>query len=107
MKKCKHCNIELPQGKRGLVCVTCKNGLDRYNMTRLDMIEMHKSQDGKCKLCDKEVNMFNKTKERGGVIDHDHETNEVRGVLCFSCNYAVGLLEKNIGFNKIRNYLAP
>ena len=29
-------------------------------------------------------------------IDHDHETNQVRGLLCGHCNLMVGYLEKNI-----------
>ena len=108
MKHCKHCGISEDQNSFiGNQCRTCKNGLSRYNMTRLDMISLHESQDGKCKLCDKEVNMFNKTRERGGVIDHDHKTDEVRAVLCFSCNYAVGLVESNIGFDKLKAYLVP
>jgi hypothetical protein len=39
-------------------------------------------------------------------IDHDHETNEVRGVLCHSCNRGIGLLGDNIAtLQNAINYL--
>lgn len=104
MKKCKHCEQELSENKRGLVCVTCKNGLDRYNMTRLDMISMHESQNGKCKLCNKEIQLFQKY--NGGYIDHDHQTDEVRGVLCHPCNTVIGYVENTgLSLEKMNNYI--
>lgn len=29
------------------------------------------------------------------VIDHNHETGEVRGLLCSNCNFAIGLLQED------------
>ena len=75
-------------------------------MNRLDMIELHKSQDGKCSLCEKEVIMFNRGGDNCGVIDHNHTTGNVRGILCFSCNYAIGLVEERIGLDKVSKYLS-
>lgn len=44
-------------------------------------------QDGKCPLCNKEIDLGIKGE---GVIDHDHDTGEIRGVLHRSCNSAEG-----------------
>ena len=30
------------------------------------------------------------------VVDHDHETGKIRGLLCSNCNVAIGLLEEDI-----------
>lgn len=44
-------------------------------------------QDGKCPLCGLEIDL---TKKGEGVLDHDHDTGEIRGVLHRSCNAAEG-----------------
>lgn len=48
---------------------------------------MIKKQDGKCAICSTNV--------PGGAhnvwhIDHDHETDEIRGLLCSKCNIGLG-----------------
>jgi hypothetical protein len=43
MRCCKHCNEELSENRKGLACVTCKNGLDRYNLNKLQQIELYES----------------------------------------------------------------
>ena len=104
MKNCKHCNVELSDNHKGLQCKTCKNGLDRYDLNRLDMIALHESQGGKCKLCSKPIEMF--SNKKGGYIDHCHSTGEVRGVLCHPCNTALGYIENNLDINDITIYLS-
>jgi len=50
---------------------------------------MYEEQDGSCPVCDKEIVAEN------SAIDHNHETGEVRGILCKNCNRALGLLGDN------------
>lgn len=54
-------------------------------------------QDGLCALCEKqETHPVRKGgKPRRLAIDHDHEANRVRGLLCFRCNTALHQLELN------------
>jgi hypothetical protein len=108
MRNCKHCGIELPELRKGLSCVTCKNGMDRYNMNRNDMIALHESQDYKCKLCSKEVKLFSRRLHDSGYIDHNHTTGKVRAILCHPCNTSIGYLENaGIDLNKLTQYLVP
>lgn len=39
-------------------------------------------------------------------VDHDHDTNEVRGLLCSNCNVGIGYLDHNIcNLNRAIKYL--
>jgi DNA-directed RNA polymerase subunit RPC12/RpoP len=46
------------------------------------------SQNGKCAICKKDIALYDKNT----CLDHDHETQEERGILCSSCNRGIGLL---------------
>ena len=46
-----------------------------------------KEQDGLCPLCRKPIDL---TEKGEGVLDHDHDSGRIRGVLHRSCNAAEG-----------------
>jgi len=53
--------------------------------------------DGKCGVC---------KRKRVLVIDHDHVTMKVRGLLCITCNTGIGKLGDNVeGLQKALQYL--
>jgi hypothetical protein len=54
---------------------------------------MHDAQNGVCAICGKpETRQCGNGKPNGLAVDHDHITGKVRGLLCASCNTALGLL---------------
>jgi hypothetical protein len=53
-----------------------------------------KQQGGLCPLCRKPIDL---TIAREGVVDHDHNTGEVRGVLHRGCNGAEGKVANSVG----------
>ncbi len=59
--------------------------LRKYAISDLVYSNMLEAQNGLCKICGK-TNPDNKTLS----IDHNHETGEVRGLLCSKCNLALG-----------------
>jgi hypothetical protein len=65
----------------------------KYGIT-LDDYEYRLSlQEGKCAICKCGVeNNYG----RNLAVDHNHETGELRGLLCVDCNRALGLLQDNI-----------
>jgi DNA-directed RNA polymerase subunit RPC12/RpoP len=62
----------------------------KYDMTEDDYLEMFEKQNGKCAICGKEV-----VDERL-FVDHNHDTGEVRGLLCRNCNAGIGFLKDDI-----------
>lgn len=59
-----------------------------YGLTPEEVTELLESQNGLCAIC--------KSIPVKACVDHDHETNEVRGILCHSCNVALGLFKDDI-----------
>jgi hypothetical protein len=54
-----------------------------YGITLADYWRMYKEQDGHCAICTKQMSL---------VVDHNHQTGRVRGLLCGSCNRGIGYL---------------
>jgi hypothetical protein len=67
--------------------------LKRYNLTRQQVIDQFDKQDGQCAGCKK---VFGKEHSNIPCVDHCHDTNLFRGLLCHSCNRGIGLLKHNI-----------
>jgi len=61
--------------------------LRRVGLTIEDYEQMFENQDGVCAIC------ANPPGKKMLAIDHNHETGEVRGLLCGSCNTGIGLLQ--------------
>jgi hypothetical protein len=101
MKKCKYCETE--HDLAGHACRVCKDGLYRYGVTRVELLEMYESQNKSCALCNTEIKMFDGHK--GGLVDHCHNTGKVRGILCISCNTMIGRLEKLENISDVIEYI--
>lgn len=52
-------------------------------------------QEGKCKICGREILLFGESKHRTAHVDHDHSTGKVRGLLCQECNTGFGKFRDN------------
>ena len=57
-----------------------------YGITLEEWYDIYDSQNGVCAICKQEC----KTRKSLSV-DHDHETGDIRGLLCNRCNRALGL----------------
>lgn len=56
---------------------------------------MMKAQNGVCMICKNPC-----ASGRRLAVDHDHETNRVRGLLCMACNQALGFFRDNVSLLK-------
>lgn len=67
----------------------------RYGMTVDEFDQMLAAQEFRCLICDRSYE--GDDYGLGGlVVDHDHQTGRVRGLLCQACNTAIGLLQDDI-----------
>ncbi len=91
-KQCISCMLWLPEtdfkrhsttsdGLHG-TCTRCI-ALNRYGLDRADYALLEAMQDGKCGSCGSTETL---------VVDHNHNTGQVRGILCQNCNLALGQL---------------
>lgn len=112
MKKCGKCkkikddiefNICRKSSKDGLqhYCIECSNKLIRkriinyklkslYTMDSEEFNKILESQNGCCAICKMPKYYKNFS------IDHNHETGELRGLLCISCNSILGFANDDI-----------
>ena len=73
-----------------------------YGITLADYNTMFQQQNGFCLICGIHQSEVNKT----FCVDHDHETGEVRGLLCDQCNKGLGHFKDNPSFlEKAADYL--
>jgi hypothetical protein len=70
----------------------------KYNMSLEEYTERGDAQRWLCISCGGKPNQL------GLVVDHDHATGKVRGLLCSKCNSALGLLDDDL--KKVRNLVS-
>lgn len=115
MRKCKVCKKEkhlnrfpvasIHKGKtyRKYTCYNCvsirtrethwkRRGIVASWELFLERLEV---QGGKCAICGKKVLPYQEGRKNtnSACLDHDHKTNKPRGILCETCNRAIGLLK--------------
>jgi hypothetical protein len=61
----------------------------KYGITPAQYDDMFDAQEGKCAICTRHQLEF----KRRFDVDHNHDTGEVRGLLCHDCNRALGFLK--------------
>ena len=70
----------------------------RYGISLDEYEGMARRQNGVCAVCEVSGKLH---------VDHEHETGRVRGLLCGSCNRALGLLKDNVdSLKKAIDYLS-
>lgn len=105
-KKCRHCgNIFVPNAPSEHYCSEfCKEYgvVDAYyrrvyGITLEEYLALAEQQDYACAICHRENFAMKECHSGVLVVDHNHKTGEVRGLLCHNCNRALGLLHDDIG----------
>jgi hypothetical protein len=61
----------------------------RHGISPEQLTRTYELQGGKCPICTNLIELMN------SAIDHNHTTGEFRGILCKTCNRALGLFRDN------------
>ena len=86
-----------------LKCARNRQLQQLYGISGEDYEKLFKKQGGQCAICGTikagEKNIF-------FSIDHNHQTNKIRGLLCYKCNTALGMFNDDPGLlEKAAQYL--
>lgn len=106
-KACVHGHVTKRVTRTGY-CIECQNtrvreqGRDyslrsKYKITLAEYEKLLEKQNGVCALCGNLENAVEKYYKgiKRLAVDHCHETNKIRGLLCSSCNIGIGNLKHN------------
>lgn len=63
----------------------------RYNITTEEYNKLNEIQKGLCAICNKEC-----SKNKKLSVDHNHDTDKIRGLLCHNCNILIGAAREDI-----------
>ena len=63
-----------------------------YGLTKEKFLELAKKQEYLCAVC----NASSKDAPHRLCVDHNYTTNEIRGLLCSSCNFALGVMADDV-----------
>ncbi len=79
----------------------------RYGIGQVEYELLFDQQDGRCDICGRHVTEIrHKTNRNNLHVDHNHETGQVRGLLCFNCNTGLGNFHDSIkNLKQAINYL--
>ena len=96
--ECKECTIQrtVEYNKNNSASVRSQYLKRQYGLTFEEFDVMLSSQDNACAICGTKQPSKNRGRTRRFHVDHDHETGKVRGLLCKSCNIALGEIGDNI-----------
>lgn len=70
--------------------------LRKYKITFEDYMAKLLEQQGKCAICGRPIDQLKIEHKRGLCVDHNHETNKFRGLLCGTCNSGLGLFQESL-----------
>jgi hypothetical protein len=69
-----------------------------YGLSLEKYLEMYERQIGVCAICNSPIRLYStgeESKHGTACVDHNHITGEIRSLLCFPCNLAIGNIKES------------
>jgi hypothetical protein len=66
-----------------------------YGLTEDELLDLLRKQGGRCGICQRSISYGGRNKGVA-VVDHEHATGSVRGILCSECNFLLGKCNEDI-----------
>lgn len=89
---CKKCHkkrrSELRNDKKGKLNKKNHQLQSNFGISIDEYHRMYNDRNGKCDICGEKHNVL--------AVDHNHNTRDVRGLLCGKCNAGIGMLNDSI-----------
>lgn len=88
--RCQTCGDTTPRhfpsekSARCRACERCAQFRSKYGISRAQVQRMRWAQGGRCAICHVEAFL---------VVDHNHATGRVRGMICHACNKGLGMFQ--------------
>lgn len=73
-------------------CTRLRNLHYTYNLQPAEYQQLVQEQAGLCAICGSPADSDRNRQRQALCVDHDHQTQAVRGLLCVACNHALGLM---------------
>jgi hypothetical protein len=83
--------------KSYFLCSPCKsdlNRLERFGLTPADYKFLLAFQNNCCAICERRLQLT----QHNFAVDHCHDSDDVRGILCKRCNTALGIFQDDPDF---------
>ena len=72
------------------VCQTCYNMLRKYSLSKEEYKQLRNIKT--CQICDTPVVYSVGNSPDRAIVDHCHNTNKIRGIICYKCNIIEGMI---------------
>lgn len=67
-----------------------------YKISLEEYEKMLDQQNNSCKICNVHIDTLQSKRKKNFCVDHCHNTGKIRGLLCDSCNKAIGFFNDDI-----------
>lgn len=92
---CKECNKVYPS-RRNAATARASDLMKSYKITTEEYNMLLEAQNNMCAICSKNASELSNNRKKYLCVDHCHVSGKVRGLLCDTCNRALGMFKDSV-----------